>query len=119
MIYVSHLSLFILLMVSCQPQEKVQEPISQQGKEALKRGDIPKNGVELIDLLMEKATVRASLNEDDQQKVRQIFEETFLAQHGDLNIQITPDNYLPMRKALFFGSRDSLKKYMKGDKSME
>lgn len=117
--YASFLSLFFLMHYSCQQQDKAAESTTAIGKVTTEKDDIPKNGFELIDLLIKKAKVRASLNEEDQQKVRQIFEETFLAQHGDFNIQITPDNYLPMRKALFFGSRDSLKKYMKGDKSME
>ena len=118
-LYASKFILLFILFLSCQTGEQATEAYKNDSKNDPKGSNVPKNGVELIDLLMEKATIRATLSTEDQLKVRQIFEESFIAQHGDLNAPITPDNYLPYRKALFFGSRESLKKYMKEDKSFK
>jgi hypothetical protein len=79
----------------------------------------PGNGHELINLLMEKAEVRASLSEADKPIVRNIFEEAYTTKFGDLMAPLHPDSVPIVRKAIFFGSRDSLKKYMKVERKAE
>jgi hypothetical protein len=88
-------------------------------KEGRKTREVPEDGYALIDLLMNKAQARASLNEQEVEAVRSIFQEVFIEKYGDLSMKITPENYLEIRKAVFFGSSDKVKKYMKDDKKIE
>lgn len=109
-----------LLMVAAACKEASEKSLEEKRlEEMMENQAIPSNGYELIDLLVEKASVRVSLDEDQKIKVRGIFEETFLDLYGDLSHEITKDTYLSMRKSVFFGSKERLKQLMKEESELE
>lgn len=110
--------ILLFLALACQSEVEKSPELESDFKEketAVK----PTNGYELINLLMAKAEVRASLSETDKPIVRNIFEEAYTTKFGDLMAPIDPDSIPIVRKAIFFGSRDSLKKYMKVERNAE
>jgi hypothetical protein len=115
---ISYLILLLFLVASCDSVEQTSNSQIDQ-KATKKTREIPEDGHAMIDLLISKAQARASLNEEEVEAVRGIFEEVFIEKYGDLNMKIEPDNYLEIRKAVFFGSSARVKKYMKDDKKIE
>lgn len=95
--------ILLFLALACQ-SEVEKSPERQDYIRGVKNKDAPKTGAELIDLLMDKATERASLTPEDQPIVRKIFEDSYTTKFGDLSAPINPD---------------SLKKYMKVERKAE
>ncbi len=112
----SYMILLLFWISSCDSidQPPITPPIEQT--ETKKKREVPKDGHAMIDLLITKAQARASLNEQEVEAVRAIFEEVFIENYGDLSMKIDPDKYLEIRKEVFFGSSSRVKKYMKEDK---
>jgi hypothetical protein len=75
---------------------------------------MPTNGKELVDLLMYKAAMKASITDPEEKaRMREIFEDTYTGLYGDLMAPISPKEGSERRQQIFFGSRDQIRELMK------
>jgi hypothetical protein len=108
----------IVLMGACTSDSEGSSEQVKSNQEAKKR-ELPGTGHELVDFILDKTAARVSLLEEDRVLVKRILEETFESKYGDLSQELDPDSVNAIRKSVFFGSRDSLRKYIKLEKRTE
>jgi len=72
----------------------------------------PKNGTELIEVVVRNSSLRFSFSESDQDTIREIFRETYMELYGNPHESISPEKVRDMKRTIFIESVDRLNEYL-------
>jgi hypothetical protein len=104
---VSFLAILVLLFIQC------GNGSSEQTEKLTPGGDpVPTNGFELVDFIVDKAAIRFSLNEVDQDAIRDILKDVYQSKYGELESSIPFDEVRDMQRRVFMESSEKIKHYM-------
>lgn len=98
-------SVVILLLIHC-------GEASSDSSDQRSHNGAPSNGVELIEIVVDKASMRFSLDEEKQNAFREILRETYIDKYGDPNDRIPPEEVREMKREIFIQSGDRIREHM-------